>query len=339
MEGDGERPGGTWQIVRLRLVYGCSFVETGERGVFGVRGCSRVVLASGPCSFCPVFEPQQRRVPRSPPPPFGLFYEADSPGPARAEVPRAFRGLFTPESSLSAPELPEAGHSTAFALHDPVPSADPATTPSPRRGSIAWRSLLRDSIVLLLVQQSYRITFEDSGTRENLKGPFFEEWFASVSTLCCWDDGDRMTTNYLFHPLMGSTAAFVFANNHRASQETPIGNNSRYWKAKGAQGLYSFIYSLNFEIGPLSEASIGNVGLKPGEMTYCDFVVTPGIGLLISIGEDAARLHIIDRVKRSHLYWGNTLAVLLNPTRSVANVMGGKAPWRGPAWSESGRTR
>jgi hypothetical protein len=34
-------------------------------------------------------------------------------------------------------------------------------------------------------------------------------------------------------------------------------------------------------------------------MTYCDFVLTPGIGLLISIGEDAARLHIIDRVTQA----------------------------------------
>lgn len=212
--------------------------------------------------------------------------------------------------------------------------------PSPNRGTIAWRSLFRDSIVLLLIQQTYRLTLEDSGTRDALAtGPFFKDWFESVSTLCCWNDGDRVVTNYVFHPMMGSTAAFVFANNHRPSQETPIGNNSRYWKAKGAQGIYSFIYSLNYEIGPLSEASIGNVGMKPGEMTYCDFVLTPGIGLLISVGEDALRLHVIDRVKGNHLYWGNTLAVLLNPTRAVANVVGGKSPWRGPAWSKPGRTR
>ena len=277
--------------------------------------------------------------PASPAPPFVLFYETDSPVPARAEVPRAFRGLFTPESSLPAPKLRKASRSTAFVLPDPIPLADPATTPSPEKGPIAWRSLLRDSIVLLLVQQTYRLTLEDATTRENLGGPFFKDWFASASTLCCWDDGDRRTTNYLFHPLLGSTSSFVFANNHRASQETPIGTSGRYWKAKGAQGLYSFIYSLNYEIGPLSEASIGNVGLKRGEMTYCDFVLTPAIGLLISIGEDAARLHIIDRVKRNHLYWGNTLAVLLNPTRAVANVVGGKRPWRGPAWSEPGRSR
>ena len=205
--------------------------------------------------------------PASPPPLVGLFYEADSPVPARAEVPRAFRGIFTPESSLPAPKLPKAGHSTAFVLPDPIQSAVPATTPSPETGSIAWRSLLRDSFVLLIVQQAYRITFEDGNLEALQTGPFFEEWFESVSTLCCWDDGDRRTTNYLWHPLMGSTSAFVFANNHRASQETPIGASGRYWKAKGAQGIYSFIYSVNFEIGPLSEASIGNVGLKPGQMT------------------------------------------------------------------------
>ena len=197
-----------------------------------------------------------------PSPPFNLLYEADSSVPARAEVPRAYRGLFTPESPHPAPKLGKAGHFTAFVLPDPIQSADPATTPSPEKGPIAWRSLLRDSMVLLLIQQTYRLTLEDATTRENLGGPFFKDWFASASTLCCWDDGDRMTTNYLFHPLMGSTTSFVFANNHCASQETPIGTSRRHWKAKGAQSLYPFIYSLNYELGPLSEASIGNVGLN-----------------------------------------------------------------------------
>ena len=190
---------------------------------------------------------------------FDLFNEADSLAPAEAEIPRVFRDLFTPESSRLT-TLPKPFLSTAFVQH-PIPSADPATTSLPEKGAIAWRSLLRDSMVMLLVQQTFRVTFEDS-TRENLGGPFFKEWFESASTLCCWDDGDKTTTNYLFHPLMGSTSAFVFANSHRASQDTPIGANSRYWKAKGAQGIYAFIYGLNFELGPLSEASLGNVGLE-----------------------------------------------------------------------------
>ena len=268
--------------------------------------------------------------PASPQPAFGLFNESDSLAPAEAEIPRAFRDLFTPESSLLRQRSPRPFLSTAFVLQHPIPSADPATTPPPEKGAIAWRSLLRDSIVLLLAQQTYRLTLEDGSTRENLEGPFFKDWFDSVSTLCCWDDGDRITTNYLFHPLLGSTSSFVFANNHRASQETPIGNNRGYWKAKGAQGLYSFIYSLNYEIGPLSEASIGNVGLKPGEMTYCDFVLTPGIGLLISIGEDAARLHIIDRVKRNHLYLGQHAGGVVESDAGGRQRGGWETPVEGP---------
>ncbi len=304
-----------------------------------MRGCSRGALASGPCSGCALLEPQRRKILRRHHRSSACFTKPIRQCRLGRTIPRAFRRLFTPESSLPAPKLAVAGHSTALVIPDPIPSANPATTPSMEKGSIAWRSLFRDSIVLLLVQQAYRITFEDGNLQALQAGPFFEEWFESAGTLCCWDDGDRMTTNYLWHPLLGSTTAFVFANNHRASQETPIGNTSRYWKAKGAQGIYSFIYGLNFELGPLSEASIGNVGLTRGQMTYCDLVVTPGIGLLISMGEDAIWLHIIDRVKRNHLYWGNTLALLLNPTRSVANAMSWKRPWRGPAWSESGRTR
>ena len=57
-------------------------------------------------------------------PPFGLLYEANSPMPAGMQVPRAYRGLFTPESSLPAPQLRKAGHSTTFVLPDPIPSAD-----------------------------------------------------------------------------------------------------------------------------------------------------------------------------------------------------------------------
>ena len=92
---------------RLRLVYGCSFLETGEQCLFGVRGCSRGVLASGPCSFWPVFEPHRRRSPASLQLAFGLFNESDSLAPAEAEIPRAFRDLFTPESSL--PRQPSPG--------------------------------------------------------------------------------------------------------------------------------------------------------------------------------------------------------------------------------------
>ena len=197
-------------------------------------------------------------------------------------------------------------------------------------GGVRWRPLLRDSLVFLTVQHAFRATFEDGTWDETTKGIFWDDYFASVKTLCCWDDGDNKSTNYLFHPMMGSTSTFIFANNHGDSEVARPGE-ALYWSAKGKALAYTFVYSAYFEIGPvLSESAIGNVGLKPGQQTFVDFVTTPVIGLGWSIGEDVLRVHLIEKVNRKSRPWGIALALMLNPTRSVANVMSGKAPWSAP---------
>jgi hypothetical protein len=56
-------------------------------------------------------------------------------------------------------------------------------------------------------------------------------------------------------------------------------------------------WSTQFEIGPVSQASIGNVGLH-GKQTYVDLVVTP-IGLFgLLVLEDFVDKHIIHRIER-----------------------------------------
>ena len=199
-----------------------------------------------------------------------------------------------------------------------------------RGGGVQWRSLVRDSVVLLTVQHAFRATFEDGTWHETTTGVFWDDYVASVTTLCCWDDGDKFTTNYLFHPLMGSTSAFVFANNHGGSRTARPGTR-QYWTAKGKALAYAGVYSAYFEIGPvLSESAIGNVGLKPGQQTWGDFVVTPVVGTGFSVIEDLLQTTVVAKVRRNHRAWGNTLSVVLNPTRAVANVVNGSAPWRVP---------
>jgi hypothetical protein len=225
------------------------------------------------------------------------------------------------------PALQSGGTSTS--LTGPTASGAPmdATT---RGGGVRWRPLIRDSLVFLTVQHAFRATFEDGTWDETTEGVFWDDYFASVKTLCCWDDGDKKSTNYFFHPLMGSTTTFVFANNHGDAEVARPGG-PLYWSAKGKALAYSFVYSAYFEIGPvLSESAIGNVGLKPGQQTFVDFVITPVFGLGWSIGEDVLRVHLIEKVNRKSRPWGIALALLLNPTRSVANVMSGKAPWSAP---------
>ena len=222
----------------------------------------------------------------------------------------------------------------ALAAASAAGNPDAATSGAGKDGGVAWRSLLKQSFALLVVQQAYRAAFEDGTWAETKRGIFWDDYVASARTLCCWDDGDKFTTNKLFHPMLGSTSAFIFANNHAPSQRTPPGNTRRYWSNKTKAMAYAAVYSAYFEMGPvLSEAAIGNVGLTRGQQTWQDIVITPTVGTALSVGEDLLRVHVIDKVDRRSHALGIPLALLLNPTRSVANVFAGRLPWRAPpAW-------
>jgi hypothetical protein len=43
---------------------------------------------------------------------------------------------------------------------------------------------------------------------------------------------------------------------------------------------------VQFEFGPLSEASIGNVGMRPGTTGWVDHIVTPAGALWFTVAED-----------------------------------------------------
>jgi hypothetical protein len=269
----------------------------------------------------------------TPPGPLPAFRELFAPGEHQAPSARAWSHLFeaTPE------DLPH-GAPPPLGL-DPPLVPDPTwegrwkVPPAGSSPSITWGPLLWQTLEFLVFQHSVRAGFEENTWQKTIEGPFWDDYFTSVSNLCCWTDGDKVTTNYLFHPLMGSAAAFVFSNNHRDSKVTPPGMNGKYWGAKAKQGLYAFAYSTYFEIGlVLSEAAIGNIGMTGEGMTWCDIVITPAVGLAISAGEDALRSTLIDRLDRWNHFWGATAAIFLNPTRSFSNLMAWKIPWTDPPW-------
>jgi len=282
-------------------------------------GCAAWPAWAGPSASAP---------PAAPP----GFRELFSPRPNEAPA-RAFGRLF----EAAASDLP-GGPSQPLALDlpaDPSPAWEgrwkvPSADASP---SITWGPLMWQSLEFLVIQHSVRAGFEENTWQKTIEGPFWDDYVNSVKNLCCWTDGDKITTNYLFHPLMGSAAAFVFSNNHRDSKLTPPGMNGKYWSAKAKQGLYAFAYSTYFEIGVvLSEAAIGNIGLSGEGMTWLDIVVTPSMGLLISLGEDALRSTLLDRLDRWNHFWGATAAIFLNPSRSFANLLAFKIPWADPPW-------
>ncbi len=195
------------------------------------------------------------------------------------------------------------------------------------RGDTDWWGITADSMMCLGLFHGFRMSEEK--TRKLLDGPFFKDWGDSVKSLeWKWDDGGKIFTNYIAHPWQGSAYAFIFADNHRESNEYLIGWNKEYWNSKHKQFLFSLASTIQFEIGPISEASVGNVGInRPGAMRMIDFVVTPVLGTYAwSVLEDG-----IDRIAYSvegeHFYLGRMIRSLCLTRSFVNTFLGFRPPW------------
>lgn len=199
----------------------------------------------------------------------------------------------------------------------------------PDRGAgIDWDGLGKQSSFFLGVQHAFRLATEP-GTREGMRGPFFRGWMESVKSLHGWSDGDPFYVNYIGHPMQGAVSGYIWTHNDRDYIGAEIGKNSFYWKSRLRATAYSWAYSTMFEIGPLSEASIGKIQSRYPQQGFVDHVVTPVIGLGWMIGEDALDRYVIQRFeeKFENPYLRLIVRGTLNPSRSFANVMRFKVPW------------
>ncbi len=189
-----------------------------------------------------------------------------------------------------------------------------------------WKSALQQTLLFLAVQHGY--AFTQPKTRDALKGKFFRDYVESVKSLHGWDDGGRFFTNYIAHPMQGSFVGFIQIQNDPKGMKQRFGSSPDYWRSRLKAAAWTAAWSTQFEIGPISQASIGNVGLK-GKQTWEDIVVTPTLGMMMLIGEDALDRYVIERIERAsdNYYLMIFSRTLLNPTRTVANLIRFKLPW------------
>ncbi len=202
-----------------------------------------------------------------------------------------------------------------------------APPPQSERG-IAWSHLLESSLLFLTIEHVFRYTTE-SGTRDAFHTAFWPGYFDSVQSLHGWADGDPFLVNYVGHPMQGAVAGFMWQHNDRAYRTVEFGKNSRYWKGKLRGAAFSYIYSLQFEIGPLSEASLGHIqGLYP-QQGFVDQVITPTVGVGWTIAEDSLDRYVIRSIesRTNNPYVRLLVRGGLNPARSFANVMNRELPW------------
>jgi hypothetical protein len=250
--------------------------------------------------------------------------EPADPDDRRPEVRLNPVRALTPDDVNAAPEGEAARAPTRGtpAADEPPKKPDEAVA----RAHFRWRPAFEQSLLFLAVQHGYALT--QPKTRRDLHGPFFKDYVRSVRSLHGWDDGGRFFTNYVAHPLEGSLLGFVQIQNDPAGARLRFGGPGGYWRSRMKALAWSAAWSTQFEIGPVSQASIGNVGLH-GKQTYVDLVMTPTAGLGLLVAEDVLDRYVIERLeRRSHNRYVRMFArTALNPTRTAANLLRFKKPW------------
>ena len=222
--------------------------------------------------------------------------------------------------------------SLAVLPHQLLAQADPGRVPADESHS-AIGAAVASSLRLLVLEHAGRIVFQER-TRRELKGPFFRDYARSLRLPTTWKDGDTWLVNYIGHPIHGAAAGRTWLEHH-PGPDLEIGLSGAYWSSRARAAAWAALYSVQFEFGPLSEASIGNIGLRPGRTGWVDHVVTPVGAFGMIVAEDALDRCVVQWVERKV---GNralraSARILLNPSRSLANIVDGRTPWfraRGP---------
>jgi hypothetical protein len=191
----------------------------------------------------------------------------------------------------------------------------------------AWAPAAAQSAFFLGVEHGFRLM--QSGTRAELRGRFFPDYIDSLRGINGWEDADTVFTNYVGHPMQGAVAGYIQIHNDPVGKYLRIGSTADYWKSRLKATAWSAAYSTQFEIGAVSEATLGNVGKKPGTGGYVDFVMTPAGGLGWILAEDALD-HYLIRPREENtpsIAWRRFYRMALNPTRTFANLLRLKKPW------------
>ena len=193
---------------------------------------------------------------------------------------------------------------------------------------VDWAHLFGQSLAFLSFEHAFRCATEE-GTREGFSVPLFRGYLEAVGNLHGWNDGDPFLVNYVGHPMQGAVSGYLWTHNDRAYRDIQFGQNRRYWKGKLRAAAFSYVYSVLFEIGPVSEATVGHIQSEYPQQGFVDHIVTPVIGLGWSITEDALDQYLI-RLLEAHSKNRWTILFVrsgLNPSRSMANVLAFKPPW------------
>jgi hypothetical protein len=190
-----------------------------------------------------------------------------------------------------------------------------------------WRPAILEALFFTGLQHTFNLASEP-GTRDTLNGHFLTHYLNSVSELRGWSDSDTFMAPYVGHSIEGSGFGFIERLNDPKYRGVQLGDGRDYWISLLRSMAFSAVWHTQWKIGPISEASIGNVMLhaSPGFITLVD---TPTLGTLTMLAEDAADKYLVMPFENKTT---NRLMIVfvrsfLNPGRTTAYLMAFRCPW------------
>jgi hypothetical protein len=210
---------------------------------------------------------------------------------------------------------------------DASPDASPAPEVPAPKTKFQWKPAVAQSMFLAGISNGWRF-WHESGTRDALHGPFLKDWLDSIGETRGWDDSDGWHASYVSHPFEGGIFGFIEQQNDPLYRQLEWGDGRIYWAGKLRALAFSAVMSTQWTLGPVSEASLGNVQLhaSPG---FIDLVNTPLLGISEMMGEDMLDRYVIMALENhtANPYLILAARAVANPSRSFANAMALKLPW------------
>jgi len=234
-----------------------------------------------------------------------------------------FNNLFYVSEDISAASSDESDTMSAHAAIIAVPSGPESSSDS----KVRWQFATRESLLFTGIMHAYNLGTE-AGTRDTLNGHWLHQYLQSVGGLRGWSDSDTFMSPYVGHTIEGSVFGYIERQNDPKYRNVQWGDGRDYFISLLRSMAFSAVWHTQWKIGPISEASLGNVMLhaSPGFITLAD---TPTLGTVAMIAEDAADRYLLIGVENRT---ANRLVIILarsflNPGRAFANVMAFKVPW------------
>jgi len=217
-----------------------------------------------------------------------------------------------------------------------------------RRSGIHWDSLISQWWFDIAFEQTERLIMEPK-TRDQLYGKFFHEWFSDVAQYRygLWNDGDKFFTSYIGHSLQGAVIEGIFSqNDDRVRFSEQDFHSAAYRKALLQAFAFAAVDAVQWKLGPVSEATIGHVGLPAHWWStpyfcnlahaYChprtglnDLVMNEVGGTAMTIGFQWVDKHfqrpMENRINSRALI--DTMRIFTNPPQSLANFFRFRTPW------------